>query len=80
MQPLVLDLFNKAADLNEEDRAILAGLLIESLDKKIDEDVDQAWQAEVQRRLAELDSGSVKTVPWESVRDRILKPRHDSRS
>ena len=78
MQPSVVDLFNKAAELPEEDRATLAGLLIESLDTEIDEGVEQAWQAEVQRRLSELDSGSVKTVPWESVRARILKRPHDS--
>src|ERR1700682_2689267 len=53
MQPSVVDLFNKAADLPEEDRATLAGLLIESLEIEIDEGVEQAWQAEVQRRLSE---------------------------
>ena len=80
MQSSVVDLFNKAADLSEEDRATLAGLLIESLDTEIEEGVEQAWQAEVQRRLLELDSGSVKTVPWESVRARVLKRRDDSQS
>ena len=80
MQPSVVELFNQAADLPEEDRATLAGLLIESLDTEIDDGVEQAWQAEVQRRLSELDSGSVKTVPWESVRARILKRPHDSQS
>ena len=80
MQPLVLDLFKKAADLPEEDRATLAGLLIETLDTEKEEGVEKAWQAEVQRRLSELDSGSVKTVPWESVRARILKRPHDSQS
>jgi putative addiction module component (TIGR02574 family) len=71
MQQSVADLFNKAADLPDEDRATLAGLLIESLDIEIDAGVELAWQVEVQRRLSELDSGSVKTVPWESVRSRI---------
>ena len=80
MQTSVIDLFNKAADLPEEDRATLAGLLIESLDTEIDEGVEQAWQAEVQRRLSELETGSVKTVPWESVRSRVLKRHHDSQS
>lgn len=80
MQPSVLDLFNKAADLPEKDRATLAGLLIESLDTEIEEGVEQAWHVEVQRRLSELDSGSVKTVPWESVRERTLKRSHDSQS
>jgi hypothetical protein len=60
MQSPDVELFNKAADLPEEDRATLAGLLIESLDTEIDEGVEEAWQVEVQRRLSELDSGSVK--------------------
>jgi putative addiction module component (TIGR02574 family) len=80
MQSPVDELFNRAADLPEEDRATLAGLLIESLDTEIDEGVEEDWQAEVQQRLSELDSGSVKTVPWESVRARILKRHHDSQS
>lgn len=80
MQPSVVELFNQAADLPEEDRATLAGLLIESLDTEIDDGVEQAWQAEIQRRLTELDSGSVRTVPWESVRARILKRPHDLQS
>ena len=80
MQLPVVELFNRAADLPEEDRATLAGLLIESLDTEIDEGVEEAWQAEVQQRLSELDSGSAKTVPWESVRARILKRHYDPQS
>jgi putative addiction module component (TIGR02574 family) len=80
MQTSVIDLFKKASDLPEEDRATLAGLLIESLDPETDEGVEESWQAEVQRRLSELDSGSVKTVPWESVRNRAIERSDGSRS
>ena len=34
--------------------------------------VEQAWAAEIQRRLTELERGEVKTIPWEEVRRRIL--------
>ncbi len=78
MQPSVLDLFNKAAGLPEEDRAALAGMLIESLETGMEEGVEQEWRAEVQRRCSELDSGSVKTVSWESVREKALRPSNDS--
>lgn len=69
----VSDLFKQAADLSEEDRATLAGLLIESLEGEVDPDVEQAWADEVQRRVAELDAGSVETIRWETVRTDLLR-------
>jgi putative addiction module component (TIGR02574 family) len=73
MSTPVIELFRRASDLPESDRALLAGLLIESLDAEPDEDVEQAWLAEVERRVAELESGSVQTVPWEEVKARLMK-------
>lgn len=66
------DVWKQAAELTEQDRATLAGLLIESLEGEPDADVDAAWAAEIGRRVTELDAGSVKTVPWEEVRQRLL--------
>jgi putative addiction module component (TIGR02574 family) len=68
----VTDLFRRASSLSEEERAALAGLLIESLESEHDEGVDQAWAGETERRLAELDSG-IETVPWETVRARLFR-------
>lgn len=65
-------IFRDASELSEQDRATLAGLLIESLETEADPGVDQAWSAEIARRLAELDAGLAKTVPWEEVRQRLL--------
>ncbi|HEV8486951.1 MAG TPA: addiction module protein [Blastocatellia bacterium] len=73
MRISVLELFEKAADLPEEDRATLAGLLIESLESEVDESVEGAWKEEVERRVAQLDSGAVETIPWEVVRARLLQ-------
>lgn len=66
------DIFRDATDLPERDRATLAGLLIESLESEPDPDVEAAWAAEIERRVAELDAGNVKTIPWEEVRQRLL--------
>ena len=66
------DIFRDAADLPEHDRATLAGLLIESLESEPDPDVEAAWAAEIERRVADLESGTVKTIPWEEVRQRLL--------
>ncbi len=67
-----MDLWKEASELSEKDRADLAGLLIESLDGEPDEDVQAAWSAEIERRVAELDAGTVKGIPWEEVRQRLL--------
>ena len=73
MSTHVSELFKQASILSEEERATLAGLLIESLESEIDPDVEEAWRVEIQRRLAELDGGTVKTVPWETVRAKLLE-------
>lgn len=66
-------ILSEALELEESDRATLAGLLIESLDDEPDEDWEEAWAAEIQRRTAQLDSGEVSTIPWEEVRARLLE-------
>ena len=66
------DLLDKALKLPLEARAALAGSLISSLDDSVDEDAEAAWEAEIRRRIAELDSGAVETVPWSVARNRIL--------
>ena len=66
------DVWKEAAELSEEDRAALAGLLIESLEGEPDPDIEAAWAAEIARRVAELDAGTVESIPWERVRQRLL--------
>lgn len=66
------EVFRDATELSEHDRATLAGLLIESLEGEPDPGVEAAWAAEIERRVAELDEGTVKTIPWEEVRRRLL--------
>jgi putative addiction module component (TIGR02574 family) len=66
------DVFRDATELSEQDRATLAGLLIESLESEPDPGVEAAWAEEIKRRIQELDAGTAKTVPWEQVRQRLL--------
>jgi putative addiction module component (TIGR02574 family) len=70
------ELLQKALALPENERAELAGNLISSLETAVDADVDAAWQHEVSRRLQEVQSGSVKTVPWEDVRKKARTLLH----
>ena len=65
-------LFKEALDLTEKDRAELAGLLIESLDAEEGEGVKAAWNSEVKNRLAALDKGHTKTIPWEDAKKQLL--------
>ena len=73
MSTHVTELFKQASILSEEERATLAGLLIESLESEVDPDVEEAWRVEIERRVAELDAGTAKTVPWETLRAKLLQ-------
>jgi putative addiction module component (TIGR02574 family) len=70
MSPETEELLKKALSLAPEARADLASSLIDSLDPTVDEDVEAAWQQEIARRVEELESGRVKTIPWTEVRRR----------
>ena len=65
------EILKDALALPTEARAALAGSLLDSLDTDVDEDVEDAWATEVNRRVAELDTGVVKTIPWAEVRRRL---------
>jgi putative addiction module component (TIGR02574 family) len=54
-----------ALSLPKSERARLAERLIASLDD--DSDVEQAWAAEIRRRLDSIDRGEVETIPAEQV-------------
>ena len=61
-------LYKEALELPEADRGELAGLLIKSLDPPPEPDVEAAWDEVVERRIREIDEGTVQTIPWEQVR------------
>lgn len=67
----VEELYEQASRLPEEDRAELAGKLLESIEGPPDEGVEEAWAAEIERRIADYQAGRVKTIPWSEVRARL---------
>ena len=67
------ELFDEAMRLEPQERATLMRLLIEALDSDTEEGVEDAWRVEIERRAAELDPGSVETIPWEEVRARLYR-------
>jgi putative addiction module component (TIGR02574 family) len=66
------ELIREATALPESDRATLAGVLIESLDPKPTPEVKAAWSREIERRVREIDDGSVELVDWEDVRAELF--------
>jgi putative addiction module component (TIGR02574 family) len=71
--------FDQALKLGPDDRAELASLLLESLDGEPEAGVEEAWAAEIDLRLAVIDSGTAKLIPWEQVRAESLAIIHGSR-
>ncbi|MGN6184786.1 MAG: addiction module protein [Thermoanaerobaculia bacterium] len=66
------DLIREAVELPESDRATLAGVMIESLDPRPTADVKAAWSKEIERRVREVDDGTVELLDWESVRAELF--------
>ncbi len=62
------ELLKKALSLPDKERAKLAARLIDSLDTVVDDDAEVAWQEEIARRLHDVETGKVKTIPWDEVR------------
>jgi len=69
------ELYQCAMDLNDHDRAELVGMLLESLDLQVEDGVEAAWLSEIERRVADIDTGAVEPVPWTEVRSRVFEPR-----
>lgn len=57
--------------LSANEREMLLCEMIADLDPDTDSDAEAAWLAEANRRLAEIDSGSVELVPAAEAFDRI---------
>ena len=36
------------------------------------QDIEAAWSKEIERRLAEIDAGTVELIPWEEVRAELF--------
>lgn len=61
----------EALSLSESERAELAQSLVASLDGPADSDVGTAWDAEIMRRLADIDSGTAALIDREEFRRRM---------
>ncbi|MGV0034176.1 MAG: addiction module protein [Candidatus Azotimanducaceae bacterium WSBS_2022_MAG_OTU7] len=61
----------KVLSLSESERAELANELIKSLDAPADEGVAEAWDKEITRRIAQIDSGEAELLSLDEFRRRM---------
>lgn len=71
MSPEVSELLKRALALPVDERAALANTLLDSLEAT-NESVQEAWDEEVARRMADLKAGKAVTVPWEQLHRELL--------
>ena len=64
----VEELYEKASELPAADRAELAGLLLGSLEERPEEGVEEAWAAEIGRRMDDFEAGHAETISWSELR------------
>jgi len=68
--PATKKLIDEILSLPIEERALVADVLLKSLNKS-DPEIDRKWTKIAQRRLEELRSGKIKPIPGDEVFDRI---------
>ena len=79
MSPGTEQLFQAVLALPEDERSELIEALLTSQDQPDELPFDPEWLAEIQRRSAETDAGSVQFTPWSIVRERV-RQRLEGRS
>ena len=58
----------QALSLPAGERLRLATELLGSVEPGRSEDVERAWEEEIQRRIARIDSGEAKGRPWDDIK------------
>lgn len=65
------ELFDEAVSLPVEMRAQLIDKLLQGI-HPIQKEIDELWAAEAEKRVEEIKSGKVKTIPGDEVFKKIL--------
>ncbi len=71
-------LYQAALKLPDNERFMLANRLLESVEGERDADYEEAWAAEIARRIEEIDNGTAKMIPWDEVRARLREGLDES--
>jgi hypothetical protein len=65
------DVLADALRLEPDSRAEVAAELLASLDGPHDPDAEAAWDAEIERRIAAIEAGTVRLESWSEAKLRI---------
>jgi len=71
MPKAATDVLADALRLEPDARAKVAAELLASLDGPADPDAAAAWDAEIDRRIAAIEAGTIQLEPWSEVKRRI---------
>jgi putative addiction module component (TIGR02574 family) len=71
------EILKEALALPPDARASIADSLLDSLDQEIEAGASEQWEREIQRRIAEVESGSVKTISWSDAREHLMSRLRD---
>ena len=67
METQLAELAERSKALSPEDRSRLVDMILESLDQAPLAEVEAAWDAEAERRLAAYDRGEIRAIDGELV-------------
>ena len=71
------ELYEQSMQLDEQERTVLAGLILENLEPA-DADVEQAWIQEIEKRIAKMEAGETELINWESVYTKLSRKLNGS--
>lgn len=66
-------ILNKAMNLSASSRALIAHDLLDSLESPDDHNSLEDWMLLAEKRIEELESGKVKGVSWDAIRENVEK-------
>ena len=66
-------IYEQALNLPINDRLILIDKMLISTNLSAQNDIDQTWVQEVERRCQDVDNGTAKLIPGEEVFEKIKK-------
>ncbi len=76
--PDFTSVLHDARRLSEAERLQLIDALWDTLPPDSDLPLDEAWEPELARRVEEIEAGTAKTVPWETIRaEALARINHD---
>lgn len=65
------ELLENVKQLNPKERALMAHIIISSLETNVDENVNEAWAELANKRYNELINGKVNPITWDEIKQSI---------